>query len=416
MKVPQKIRSLFAKYRRYYKHYKINFKNFRELPKTVWVIAGGFVLCLTIFPFVTKKTPPTQKQTAQTVLPDSIRVPQKIAQLNSQTPIDLCYNHDVKRYIELYLGNRKPTLEAMMANAPLYFPIIESILDKYELPLELKYLAVVESGLNPQARSSSGAVGLWQFLYNTCSLVDLQVSSYIDERKDVYLSTDAACRYLKYLYSIYHDWNLAIASYNGGPGQIKNAILQADGETDFWKIRKHLSSETANYVPIFIAFNYLFSDTVGISPPKPRFSFSDIDTVYSSEPVYFEGLSKKLGISKEELVFLNPKYKKAFIPKGNPLSIIVLPKDKIRSFYKSEKEIYPIHPPKKKYILNDPNIGDTTNKSCMFYTVKRGDFFHKLAMKHNCTVENIVAWNNLDSLYIYPGQELMLWIAPKKDR
>ena len=176
-----------------------------------------------------------------------------IEKLNKQTPIDLVYNNDVRQYIDWFLKGRRNELITLLERSEKYFPLIEEIMDKYDLPLELKYMAVVESGLNPFAKSKSGAVGMWQFLYNTCTLVDLDVNSYIDERRDSYKSTEAACKYLRYLFDTFHDWNLVIASYNGGPGEVRKAMERSGGKTDYWEIRPYLSAQTSNYVPAFIA-------------------------------------------------------------------------------------------------------------------------------------------------------------------
>jgi len=156
-----------------------------------------------------------------------------IAELNKATPLDLSYNQHVRRYIEIFTLERRAQVEQFMGLAESYFPIIEDYLQRYDLPMELKYLAVIESGLNPLARSTSNAIGLWQFVYPTAQMFDLQITSYIDERSDVYKSTDAACRYLQYLYRMFGDWNLTLAAYNGGPGELEKAIARSGGKKDF---------------------------------------------------------------------------------------------------------------------------------------------------------------------------------------
>ena len=161
----------------------------------------------------------------------------RIAQLNTLSPVALDYNKEVRRYIDLFTGPRKADMANIIGLSKLYFPIFDEILDRYSLPYELKYLTIVESGLNPLAVSKSGAVGLWQFLLNTSRLFDLQVTSYIDERRDPWKSTEAACKYLNYLNNTFHDWHLVLSSYNGGPGEVRKAIERCKGETDYWKLR-----------------------------------------------------------------------------------------------------------------------------------------------------------------------------------
>ena len=191
---------------------------------------------------------------------------ERIELLNKSTPIELAYNQYVKKFVDIYSGRRKKEFEKIRGLSDLYFPIFEEKLDKYNLPLELKYLPVVESSLNALAVSPSGAVGLWQFLFNTSNMFDLEINSYIDERRDPVKSTEAACRYFLYLYNIFNDWQLAIASFNGGPGEIRNAIEKSGGKTSFWDLQPYLSQQTKNYVPAFIASLYVlnYADEIGM--------------------------------------------------------------------------------------------------------------------------------------------------------
>jgi membrane-bound lytic murein transglycosylase D len=179
----------------------------------------------------------------------------RIAQLNTTSPVKLDYNADVKKYIDLYTGKRKSDFARIIGLAELYFPIFDEYLDRYNLPLELKYLTIVESGLNPLATSSSGAAGLWQFLYNTSDLFDLDVNSYTDERRDPYKSTEAACKYLEYLYNTFFDWQLVLSSYNGGPGEVRKAIERNNGETDYWKLSPIIVGTGTKLCPCFYCCN-----------------------------------------------------------------------------------------------------------------------------------------------------------------
>ena len=206
---------------------------------------------------------------------------QRVAVLDLNSPFSLVYNRVVQSYIDLYMVRKREMSSRMLGLAELYFPTFEEYLDRHGIPLEMKYLAVVESALNPSARSRAGAVGLWQFMLPTGKIYGLKADSYIDERHDVYKSTEAACRYLKYLYRIYGDWELALAAYNCGPGNVNKAIRRAGGVKDYWKIYDYLPRETRGYVPAFIAVNYLFAHHAehNIYPIAPTYCAYEVDTV-----------------------------------------------------------------------------------------------------------------------------------------
>jgi membrane-bound lytic murein transglycosylase D len=333
--------------------------------------------------------------------------------LDKQTPLELVFNDDVRSYIDLFLNQRRKELEISIQRAQLYFPLIEAILDKYDLPIELKYIAVIESGLNPFAKSPSGAVGLWQFLYNTCSLFDLKVDSYIDERRDPYKSTDAACRYLKYLFSTFNDWNLVLASYNGGPRDVRNAIQRSGGSTDYWNIRPYLSGQSQNYLPAFIAMNYLMENYKlhNIPTGKPAYSFSDTDTLHLNYGISFEQISAVLDISISDLEKLNPVYKKNYIPDLTEACILVLPSNLIPEYINAESRILGYCGEKINYNVLLANAGSTENRISLMHTVQPGEYYHKIALRYNCTVENIKAWNHLGEEVLIAGQSLEIWIT-----
>lgn len=335
-----------------------------------------------------------------------------IEKLDKLTPVELVYNKDVKRYIDQFLDGRKNEIAANLSRAERYFPIIEEILDRYDLPLELKYMAVIESGLNPLAKSKSGAIGLWQFLYNTCTLVDLEVNSYIDERRDPYLATEAACKYLKYLYNTFRDWNLVLASYNGGPGEVRKAIERSGGQTDYWEIRPYLSSQASNYVPAFIAMNYLMNyySRHDIEYRKSYPAYQDMDTLHVHYAVSFEQISSVLNIPVSLLEELNPIYRQKYIPDLESPCILILPKEKIDDYLKYENKIVSYNLPETNYIDLLARAGNTFSREKIIHVVSRGEYFHKIALNYDCTVENIKAWNNLDSLILYPGQVLEIWV------
>lgn len=379
---------------------------------TAFAFLAGLLLYTAIFFYNKKLVSERQFASCNLQIVDSLTVEKSLEELNRNTPIDLKYHKDVQKFIDLYLNQRRSELELMLGNSKIYFPVIEPYLDKYNLPLEIKYLAAVESGLNPLAKSKSGAIGLWQFLYSTCSLVDLEVTSYIDERRDIYKSTDAACRYLQYLHKIFNDWNLALAAYNGGPGEIKKAIERSGGKTDFWEIRAYLPQETANYVPAFIAFNYLFANQkkLDIKKTNPEYTYDNIDTILISKPLSFKQISNVLDISEEQITFLNPLYKTDYIPAIKNGCMLVLPEDKIIEFIRHESEIYDTKINSLTYTDLLKDAGSINNRKCLMYIVQEGDFCHKLAMKFNCKIEDIMAWNNLENGDLFSGQKIKIWI------
>jgi membrane-bound lytic murein transglycosylase D len=336
----------------------------------------------------------------------------RIAELNKLTPIELDYNETVKKFIENYSVNRRDEFARIIGLAELYFPIFDNMLDKYDLPLELKYLTIVESSLNINAKSKSGAVGLWQFLLNTCKLFDLEVNSYIDERRDPYKSTDAACRYLKYLYNTYNDWQLVLSSYNSGPGDIRKAIERSNGKTGYWEIRPYLSGQAQDYVPAFIASLYLMNHYKehNIEPVVSEFNFNNIDTLWINYPVSFNQISDITGVTADELRFLNPVYRRDFIPDLNKPALLILPKEKVDVYLKNESRILGDADDIDDYNSLVSNAGSTENKIKIIHVVRKGEFFHKIALKYNCTLENIKAWNNITDNFLYPGQELIIWI------
>lgn len=335
----------------------------------------------------------------------------RIAALNKQTPIELQYNDHVKRYINIYTTRRKTDFARILGLAELYFPIFEEMLDKYNLPLELKYLAIVESSLNPLAVSKSGAVGLWQFLYNTSKMFDIEINSYIDQRCDPYIATEAACRYLVYLYDTFHDWDLAIASFNGGPGVIRNAIERSGGKTDYWELLPYLTDQTRTYVPAFIATNYImnFADKHDIKPVKPSFSYFETDTVKIKKDLHFQQISNILDIKMEHLRFLNPMFKRDYVPVTDLPVNLILPSNKIVKFIRKEEKIYAENIPKKDY-FSAVHHNSVKNKIKIIHQVQKGEFFHKIALKYNCSIDNLKTWNGLTTDFLYPGQKLDIWI------
>jgi len=349
----------------------------------------------------------------ETSLTSDIILEYYIEALNQKGPVEIDFNPEIKSTIEKYINFRKKDIAVYLGRAEYYFPIIEQTLDKYNLPLELKYVAVIESGLNPLAVSKSGAVGLWQFLYNTCSLFNLKVESYIDERRDPYIATDAACRYFQYLYNTFHDWDLVLASYNGGPGEVRKAIERSGGETDYWKIRPYLSKQATEYVPVFAAVYYLMNyyKQYDIIPVKQNFASEPTDTVMINYQLSFQQISGVIGIPIPVIKSLNPIYKSDYIPKCQNFCKLILPESKIADFLKYEGEIKNHkQTTKPNYLSQVENAGNTENRKKIEHIVERGEYFHKIAIQYNCTIEDIKAWNKIDSLSLHPGQVLEIWL------
>jgi len=336
----------------------------------------------------------------------------RIEKLNEASPVQLDFNDIVKRYIDVYSIRHRDKTARILGLSEIYFPIFEEYLDKYDLPLELKYIAVIESALNPKAKSKSGATGLWQFMYHASRMFDLKISSYVDERMDPVKSTDAACKYLQYLYRIFGDWQLAIAAYNGGPGVVRDAIKASGGKTNFWDIAAYLPDQTRTYVPAFIAVNYVmnYNQEHNIVPKELKFSYLKLSDVTVKKPLSLKTVSEKLEVSIADLRRLNPIYKLDFIPNSELPAKLTLPVDKVLSYVEKESELYAT--PRNNMLYHDieKNMSLTSGKKCIIHVVKPGEYFHKIAMKYACTSNNIKKWNNLSEDLLHIGQKLKVWV------
>lgn len=370
----------------------------------------GAMFCLLFFPIFLPAQPAgdAQEEVRPKKFP-ALYYEYYIEELSKSTPIRLDYNADVQKYIDIYLDTRADRLARYLALKDFYFPIFEAALDRYNLPLELKYLPIVESGLDPLARSPSGAMGLWQLLYPSAKLLGLNITSYKDERCDVYLSTDAACRYLKYLYSLFNDWQLALAAYNGGPGEVRNAIARSGGKTNFWELQPYLSEQTRWYVPAFIAIVYLMNNAEAHGIRPATVSWPSIDTLKITHAAEFARIAEKIDIPIQQLRELNPSYRKDFIPASDTPQILVLPSDKILTFLKYEYQIYALSDTAEYFKRLQANA-DTAGKLLVYYTVQPGDFLHKIALEKGCSPESIKVWNHLSADQLKSGQVLKLWL------
>ena len=349
------------------------------------------------------------------LLDDSL-LAKRIAIMNINSPFEYKYNQDIKQWIKYYLKHRQ-FLGRIIGLSELYFPIFEETFSKYDVPLELKYLAVVESALNPNAKSRAGAVGLWQFMYRTGLLYDLNVTSYVDDRKDPYKSTEAAARHMRDLYDIYHDWALVLAAYNAGAGRINRAVLNSGGKTNYWQILPYLPAETRNYVPAFIAVSYIMSyyNELNIVPSPPKFKDVEIDTVAIKYNTNLKTISDFFGIPYEDLKFLNPQYIKDIIPSSeHQIYCIRIPKKYQMQFYSKEKAFYDTLLAKRTVTIdtnttlkNIPIVQNTGN--VIYHKVQSGQTLSTIAAKYRVNVSDIKRWNNLKSNMIYVGQKLKIY-------
>jgi len=327
----------------------------------------------------------------------------RLKSLNDRTPMDLDFNKHVKAYINVYTNKRKDITKQVLGLSALYYPMFEQQLDRFDIPLELKHLAVVESALNPSARSRVGATGLWQFMYATGKMYGLKVNSFVDERRDPYKSTVAACEYMSYLYGLYKDWNLVLAAYNSGPGNVNKAIRRSGGKRSYWEIRKYLPRETRGYVPAFIAVNYVMSYAPehNIYPSEPFAQYPEIDTIQVCKRTTFDQVSKFTGISLEQLEALNPSMKRNIVPDVEGCLAIYLPVEAAGKFLTNEEELYKYNPDAPQavdgFIVED--IIET-------HVVRRGEVLGKIAERYGVGLSSLREWNNLRGNRIYPGQKL----------
>jgi len=342
------------------------------------------------------------------------KLKEQLKELDSKTPFNVAYNPVLEKVIKNYLKTRKKTLSRLLGKAQFYFPIFEQQLDKYDIPLEMKYLAIVESALRPAAKSRVGATGLWQFMYGTGKQFGLKVSSYVDDRTDPLKSTEAACKYLAALYKIFGDWDLVLAAYNSGPGNVNKAIRRSGGYRNYWNIRPYLPYETQGYVPAFYATLYIFEyhKEFNIKPIKPKITYFETDTVRIKHTITFDQVVKNLKIDYSLLEFLNPEYKLDIIPyvKGKHYTI-TLPKQYAGKFVKNEKQIYALalkeNQAREKPL---PRYFELNNR--IRYRVRNGDYLGKIARRYGVGVSKIKRWNGLRSTRLRIGQHL--YIYPRK--
>ncbi|SEP92366.1 lytic transglycosylase domain-containing protein [Flavobacterium urocaniciphilum] len=384
---------------------------------------------------------------------DTELLKKRLHKLDVQSPFIIEYNPALENVIKSFLKNRSKSFERQMALAEYYFPLFEEKLSKFNLPLEIKYLAIVESALQPKAKSRVGAGGLWQFMPATGKQYKLNITTYVDERHDPIKSTEAACQYMINMYEIFGDWSLVLASYNCGPGNVSKAIRRSGGKTDYWEIRKYLPKETANYVPAFLATMYIyeFKKEHGLVPHKAQMTYFETDTVMVKHAMTFKQLSDLLDISEEQLEYLNPIYKSKYIPSiDNEYFYLRLPKNKIGIFVSNEEKIYGYlvyleqekirnlqlaQIRKRDSIAKQDSIAVASNSkfkvdenveyeevikkrtkevvSKNYYKVKKGETLSEIADKNNVSITNLRQWNKIKGSNINAGQSLVIQTTKK---
>lgn len=342
--------------------------------------------------------------------PDSIYA-KRIEDLNRETTMELVFNKHVKSFIDVYAVQKRDKTERILGLADVYFPMFEQCLDKYNMPLELKYLAVVESALNPTAGSHAGAKGLWQFMYGTGKVYNLNSTTMVEDRFDPLKSTEAACQHLQDLYDTFGDWFLALAAYNSGAGNVRKAIKRAGGIKNYWAIWPFLPRETRGYVPAFIAVNYImnYPEEHNICPLDPGIMKDGIDTVTVHQPLHFEQLNEMLGIPMTDLKFFNPQYKQQIIPATDKKPYLLrIPEEYVEAYIENEKALYEF---KTKRGIDKEKMQEEIKKISdrSVHIVKSGENLGSIAKRYHVSVSQLQKWNNLRGTNIYPNQKLVVY-------
>jgi membrane-bound lytic murein transglycosylase D len=349
----------------------------------------------------------------------------RLQAMDAKSPFNIEYNQGLENIIKSFLKNRKKSFERLMAISEYYFPMFEEALAKQNVPLEIKYLAVVESALNPKAVSRMGATGLWQFMYQTGKLYNLNIDSYVDERSDPLKSSEAAAQYMTNMYAIFGDWDLVLASYNSGPGNVAKAIRRSGGQQNYWNIRKNLPKETQGYVPAFLATMYIYEyhNEHGIRPNRAIVKHFATDTIMIKRQMSFQQISELLDVPVAQLQLLNPSYKMNVIPfYENQNHFLRLPQDKAAIFASNEDKIYAYAQHESnlrekpfqsvKAIVANDTLNYTTERITLpktkYYKVRLGDNLGEIADKYNVSIDEIKKWNHLRSNSISRGKSLKI--------
>ena len=348
----------------------------------------------------------------------------RLQEMDEKSPFHIEYNQGLENIIKSFLKNRKRSFERLMAVSEYYFPLFEEAFDKQNVPLEIKYLAVVESALNPKAVSRVGATGLWQFMYQTGKQYGLKIDSYVDERSDPLKASEAAAQYMKNMYAIFGDWDLVLASYNSGPGNVAKAIRRSGGQQNYWNIRKNLPKETQGYLPAFLATMYIYEyhKEHGIVPEKAPIKHFATDTVMIKRQMSFKQISELIDIPVAQLQVLNPSYRLNIVPAyKDQTHFLRLPQDKMAVFTSNESKIYAYvekeaNLREKPFQIVRPIVSqDSVNTfqklaqaKVRYYRVKRNDNLSTIAQKYDVTVADLKRWNNIRGNKVAYGKNLKI--------
>jgi membrane-bound lytic murein transglycosylase D len=350
----------------------------------------------------------------------------RIAGLARKSEFKLVYNEHVRGFIRVYAVDKRKMMSKVLGLTKIYFPLFDEKLQEYNIPPEMKYLAIVESALNPTAVSHAGARGLWQFMSGTGKMYGLHSSSFIEDRYDPYKATVAACEHLSDLYDMFGDWFLVLAAYNAGAGNVQRAIRASGGARDYWDIWPYLPKETRGYVPAFIAVTYVMNyyREHNILPAQPGYLYSETARVPVSGALTFEQLSETIGVPLEDVRFLNPQYKAGLVPSPESTpNMIRLPKQYIQPFLQKEEEIYAYKPDlvaekERLYAMvrdNESKDKVISSRGRKSHVVRKGETLARLARKYGVSVSQIIDWNNLKSSRLKSGQKLVVFKSAKGD-
>lgn len=344
--------------------------------------------------------------------PDSVYA-SRLASLPRIIPMP--YNNVVRDCIDLYTERRRNLVRYMLGMADYYFPIIEEVLDKHGLPIELKYLAVVESALNPVALSRVGACGLWQFMLPTGKQYGLTINSLVDDRRDPVKATEAACAYFTDMYAIYKDWSLVMASYNCGPGNVNKAIKRSGGKTNFWDIFPYLPKETRSYVPLFIAANYVMNYYCdhNLCPLETNLPLAT-DTIHVNKMLHLQQVSEMLQVDLEQLRALNPQYKRDIVPGNTGDAVLKLPASDTYAFVDKEDSIYQYRVeeflPSYLVTINGGSTSGVATREQVTHIVLKNENIYTIANRYGVTPQEIKKWNRLSSNRLARGKRLKLYV------
>lgn len=338
----------------------------------------------------------------------------RLATIEKEVPLE--FNEKVKNFVEYFTIRNRSYSQKIIQRADLYFPIFDYYLAKHEIPNELKYLSIVESGLNPFAVSRAGAVGLWQFMPGTGRDFKLKQNWYIDERVDPHEATEKACIYLKRLYGMFDDWTLALAAYNSGPGNVRKAIRRAGGKGSFWDVYRHLPRETRSYVPQYVAVTYMmnFLDEHHFERPPKNYPI-EFDTVYVSGYMHLETFCQQLDICVDDMIALNPQIVRGALPEGTKNFALRVPFERHEEILRNKKSLLDSAAKVGKEDLerlarNEP--GSTFGREKRIHRVRSGEVLGLIANRYHVRVSDLRIWNNIRGSMIRVGQRLKIYVLP----